>query len=522
MLSPLPDAQWSRRHADHLLSRASFGGSPAERDALYELGVSSGVAAAVDSIVNQVEDWGAFPNPSWGANYSNGDAEGFPYYYRETEFVGWYVDQMRNAAPLAAKMFKFYVDHFPVDPGTFPGGVEYIYLFKHFRILRDHALGNFGALVKAVSWSEAMMAMLDLDQSRRGFINENFGRELLELFTLGVTGGYSELDVNKVAAAFTGRMLQDDVAQTTLHPLEGYLDTTLGYWDEEAQVWYPDDYRYIDMSEKSLFGVATPIPALVPGTAPFDQGEQVIDLILSRAQCAKYLGWKLWRYFVEPDPDAGVVDALKDRFRDVHAYEVRPLLRDIFLSEEFYASGVMGNQIKDPIDLVVGTEKMLEATPLGNAAVSETLDELGYTIYSPPNIAGWPEPEVTGNGWLGTGNMMFRLNFPAVLTHGERDIFQNWWRIPDAGAAVPWVQEFPFPEFIDWDLVVPQEWRGMENFDLLLEGLEERLLPFQRMRAGQKRALLYHASRTRAGGDEEDVLREVVRQILSLPESQLQ
>ncbi|MEM8955604.1 MAG: DUF1800 family protein, partial [Verrucomicrobiota bacterium] len=220
MLSPLSDGQWSRRHADHLLHRAGFGGSPAEREALYELGRDGGVAAAVDSLVLSVEDWSSFPLPAWAANFSNGDGQNFPYHYRETQLVGWYMDQMRNAAPLAAKMFKFWVDHFPVDIGTFPGEVGYTLMFKHLQLIRGHALGNFGTLVRGVSWSEAMMAMLNLDQSRRGHINENFGRELLELFTMGVNGGYTELDVNTVAAAFTGRMFRYPDQSYTNHPYE--------------------------------------------------------------------------------------------------------------------------------------------------------------------------------------------------------------------------------------------------------------------------------------------------------------
>ncbi|MEM7143872.1 MAG: DUF1800 family protein [Verrucomicrobiota bacterium] len=460
MLSPLSDGEWSRRHADHLLNRAGFGGSPAEREALFVLGRDSGVAAAVDSLVQAVEDWSGFPLPAWAANFSNGDEENFPYHYRETQLVGWYMDQMRNASPLAAKMFKFYVDHFPVDTGTFPGGVDYIFMFKHLQLLRGHALGNFGTLVRGVSWSEAMMAMLNLDQSRRGNINENFGRELLELFTLGVNGGYTELDVNTVAAAFTGRMFRYPDEEYTNHPYEGYLNTRDdGYWDAENQIWYPDEYTFIDMTEKVLFGDPTPIPALELGQLPQEQGEEVITRILARPQCAVHMCWKLWRYFVEPEPSQGLQIALAQNLIG-SGYEVRPLLRDIFLSEEFYASEAMGNQIKDPVELIVGFEKMLEIAPLPNATVSEMLEELGYTLYHPPNIAGWPEPVRSGNRWLSTGGMMFRLNLPALITHGTRDIFSQPWHIPDGGDSAPWVPEYPYPDMVDLDVVAPVEVRG--------------------------------------------------------------
>ena len=96
--------------------------------ALLELLRKHGLDEDVDSIVNAVEDWSAFPNPSWAADFSNGDDMDLPGSWRESQFVGWYMDMMRNASPLAAKMLKFYVDHLPVSIGTFPGDAEYIFL----------------------------------------------------------------------------------------------------------------------------------------------------------------------------------------------------------------------------------------------------------------------------------------------------------------------------------------------------------------------------------------------------------
>ncbi|MEM8956044.1 MAG: DUF1800 family protein, partial [Verrucomicrobiota bacterium] len=305
------------------------------------------------------------------------------------------------------------------------------------------------------------------------------------------------------------------------NPYESYLNTRDdGYWDEGNQIWYPNEYAYIDMTEKVLFGDPNPIPALELGQSPEEQGEEVITRILARPQCAVHLCWKLWRYFVEPEPSQGLQIALAQKLIG-YGYEVRLLLRDIFLSEEFYAGAAVGNQIKDPVELIVGFEKMLEAVPLPNATVSEMLEELGYTLYHPPNIAGWPEPVRSGNRWLSTGGMMFRLNLPAVFTHGVRDVFAQPWRIPDSGHGAPWVAEYPYPEFVNLDVVVPAEVRGEGNFDLLLEALTDRLLPFHALSATQRRALLYHASQVRAGAEEGAVILEMIRQIMALPESQV-
>ena len=526
---PLPQSSWTRRTASHLLSRAAFSGTPEEHEAFFQLGKTD-IAGAVSSLVDQVADLSANPLPSWLDGFSNGDFEGaaeLPYLYRESTLIGWYYNQCRHGAPVAAKMWKFWIDHFPVGIATSPFDARFVIYSRYLDLLRQNAVGNFDTLVREVSWSEGMMAMLDLQQSRKGTVNENFGRELLELFTLGVEGGYTESDVQAAADAFTGRQLKYDPPYTFQY--EAYLNNVTGSVDPVTMTFNPNEYVYIDGSEKVLLGETLPAfehdgvsnETRIMRGDPNEHGELAITIILNQPQTARYIVEKIWRYFASPEIPPSVLTDLADRFRGDHNYEITPLLRDIFLSEAFYSPEAIGTQIKDPIDLLISSQKMLGAPDTGIATTSELLEEMGYVLYDPPNIAGWPEPDGEGNQWLSTGSMIFRLNLHTLLTHGELDIFQRPWRINQTADA-PYINELPFPDFVDLDVLIPKAVRDPKDAALLIDHLNDRLLPFHRLRPDQRRSLIQHIRRTRAGSDLDGVYREVIRQITSLPEFQMQ
>ncbi|MEM7387707.1 MAG: DUF1800 family protein, partial [Verrucomicrobiota bacterium] len=149
MLTKLPSQRWSPRMADHLLFRAGFGGDPTRRKALFELGKSGGVEAAVDSLLGGTLPWDDHPVPQIPIDDRS------VAYDREQRyaFVGWFVRQMHELPPVPVKMFKFFVDHFPIDRDVLARPQIYEQFYGHFDILRRGALGNFRELVKAVSWS---------------------------------------------------------------------------------------------------------------------------------------------------------------------------------------------------------------------------------------------------------------------------------------------------------------------------------------------------------------------------------
>lgn len=534
MLNPLPQESWSRRNATHLLQRAAFGGSPEEQEAFYQLGKEQGIEAAVDSLLETTEDWSALPWPEWmqsevdpnGETYGN---QGI----RRREYIHWYFRLLLEGQPLASKLLKFFIDHFAVDSATVGQYYRWIGMFRYTEMLRKHAAGNvagedtafegderlvppghygnFKTLVNHVSWSLGMIRTLDLYQSNRGNVNENFGRELLELFALGIGSDYTndpeytEEDVAVAADAFTGRKFYN----FRYFPDENRYTNPAGNQNPPlppASVW--QNLNQQDRNTKGPFYGYTTTPA----GGPIIDGDDIIEVIFDTDRCAKHLSWKLWRYFASPNPSKELVQTLAYKFRDDHDYEIRPFLKDLFLSEEFYAESVVNAQIKDAGDYFVSLVKQLGAALPTRDAMEDLMQQLGYEVLFPPSIAGWPEPDGPGNTWLATGAMVFRMNMPSIFTHHNYDVFVS--------ARTRNTMD-DFPE-VDWNVIAPKELRRKEKFPLLLEELKKRFMPSRELRKSQVRTLFDRYSSVSDELGELEGVRELVRLILALPEYQTQ
>jgi uncharacterized protein (DUF1800 family) len=381
MLTPLDPNQWSREKAAHLLNRAGFGGTPEEIDALRVLGLK----VAVDKLLDARDDDARFPKPGWAVPRDifalRREARALPESERKErmkemirglrehgmELVSWWLDRMRTTeAPLREKMTLFWHGHF----ATSMQKVKEPYLmWLQNETLRSNALGNFGTMTKAISRDPAMLIWLDTRESQREHPNENFARELMELFTLGI-GNYTEQDVQEAARAFTGYRI---------NPVD-------------------ESFRFSaiqhDDGEKKLFGRAGKL-----------QGDEVIDQILARPVCATFIVRKIWEFFAYEDPAPGFIDALAVNFR-AQKYELRPLLREIFRSKEFYSLAAVRTQIKSPVQWMVQTAKVLNADlPKGFVAVN-ALRQLGQVPFAPPSVKGWDG----GKSWITTSTLLFRYN----------------------------------------------------------------------------------------------------------------
>ena len=544
MLDPLPQDSWSRRHATHLLNRAGFGGTPDEQEAFFRLGENNGVEAAVDSLLETTEDWTDQPWPDWALgekdpngdfldpngnlSYDNSNPNRRGQNIRRRDVMRWYFASLKEGQPLAAKLLKFFVDHFAIDSAGIAQYYRYIGLLRYFEMLRKHAsgnvagtdapfedderlvpaghYGNFRTLANHVSWSIAMVRTLDLYESTNRSINENFGRELLELFTLGVGSAftdenddYTEEDVGAAAEAFTGRKIygfrypgNDQAGNRGLHP---------------AAVWQNENLR--DKSAKTFFGNAT-----MPDGSDIVNGDDIIELAFDSTRCAKHLSWKLWRYFASPNPSKALVEALALRFRDTHDYEIRPFLKDIFLSEAFYDDSVINSQIKDAGDFLTTLEKQLGAPLIPKDAIEDVMQQMGYEILFPPSIAGWPEPDGEGNTWLATGSMVFRMNMPSIWSHRNYNVFTN-------GRTRNSMVNESYPE-VDWERIAPSELRSIENFPLLIDALCKRFLSDRKLRKSQIRTLYERYASISEQLDSLEGVKELVRLLLALPEYQIQ
>lgn len=238
--------------------------------------------------------------------------------------------------------------------------------------IREKSLGNFGDLLKAVSQSPAMLQFLNNQQNKKGHPNENFAREVMELFTLG-RGNYTEKDVQEGARAFTGWSFLPD-----------------GSFFERP--------RQHDFGPKTFLGK----------TGNFD-GNDALNIILEQKGTAKFIVTKIYKFFVNEKINPGIIEHLSDQFYD-SKYDIKKLMTEIFTSKWFYNEENIGTKIKSPIELMAGIMRTLpmQLEKPENLIVYQKL--LGQMLLYPPNVAGWP----SGNSWIDSSTLMLRLQIPQI------------------------------------------------------------------------------------------------------------
>ncbi|MBV9619346.1 MAG: DUF1800 domain-containing protein, partial [Verrucomicrobia bacterium] len=346
--------------------------------------------------------------------------------------------------------------------------------------LRRNALGNFGALVKKISRDPAMMIYLDLQQSRQEHPNENWARELMELFTVGI-GNYTEQDIRESARAFTGYRVDMTTQQFRFAPFQ-------------------QDHR----------------PKTFMGRTGNLNGDDIIDILVSKPACAQFIGHKLWRFFVEDEPSSAIVDSVAATIRS-HNFEIRTILREIFTSAEFYSDRVMGNQIKSPVQYIVQTSKLLAAPAPAPVAAQNAMQQMGQILFAPPNVKGWDG----GKEWISTSTLLFRYNFANYLVNGDAILPPNLQQRRQGadvgfGRAAQLVQQIK-RDPMDVAKIVPSEIRTKprEVVDLLAK----RLFPTRPGEKGIDTFVKYLETR---GSDVTDsTLRELIHLMMSTPQFQL-
>jgi len=240
---------------------------------------------------------------------------------------------------------------------------------QYVNIIRANSLGKFGDLLRNVSKSPAMMMYLDTMKNRKGSPNENFARELMELFTIG-KGNYTEQDVKEGARAFTG---------WSLKPPEGF-------WVNESE---HDDGQKIFFGKKGNLS-----------------GDDVLDIILADKRTAKNISRKIYRCFVNDQVNDEIVNDLSEKFYQSD-YHIGKLMKEIFSSDWFYAEENIGAHVKSPVELIAGITRQMNLQYENEDALHVPQRILGQELMSPPNVAGWPG----GKNWIDSSSLIYRLNF---------------------------------------------------------------------------------------------------------------
>ncbi len=288
----------------------------------------------------------------------------------------WLDEMTFTKAQLREKMAFFWHGHFASR------NINILYQQQLLKVIRENALGNFGDLLRGVSKSAAMLAFLNNQQNKKEHPNENFAREVMELFTLG-RGHYTETDVKEAARAFTG-------------------------WGFRLNGDFQFRQRDHDMGSKTLLGK----------TGPLD-GDDVLSILLEQRPTAHFLTSKIYRFLVnENEAPANRITWLADRFFD-SGYSIMRLLDDIVRSDWFYAPENVGAKIKSPVELWVGIRRALPMT-LDNPEVQLQLQKaMGQILFYPPNVAGWPG----GRSWIDSSSLMLRLRIPQMIyAQNELDV----------------------------------------------------------------------------------------------------
>lgn len=386
-LVPLPDSQWDRSKAAHLLRRAGFGGTPEEVERLFALGVNGAVDRLVDYQTIPYEPAPPPVDPLLLEPLERLELRAMTPEQREQYLEQrrraerrtfeqvrlWWIERMvESPRPLEEKMTLFWHGHFTSGMREVRNA---LFMKEQNEFLRRRALDNFREPLRGISRDRAMLVYLDGRNNVKARPNENFGRELLELFTLGV-GNYTEADVMAAARAFTGWTFNQD----------GFIFRR----------------RQHDDGVKTFLG----------RTGRWD-GDDIIDIILEQPACARFLARKLLEFFCRPDPPRILVERLAREIR-VEKYELKPVMKTLLRSQAFYHPDSRGCLVKSPVEIVVGTLRSLGQPAADLPAAARAMAAMGQELMQPPNVKGWDG----GTAWINPATVFLRYNTVGAIIHG--------------------------------------------------------------------------------------------------------
>ncbi len=377
---PGRDGPFARDEASHLLRRAGFSATVAELDGAVRAGLAATLEqlfladegkaarqlAATAPVVTQADDLSALQ-------------------------ALWFGRMVATRAPAVEKLALFLHGHFAT---SFEKVARATWMWQQYALLRENGAGSFRDLLQAISRDPAMLLWLDSNSNEKGLPNENYARELMELFSLGV-GHYSERDVQEAARAFSGWHVKD--GRFWLNP------------------------RAHDAKEKTVLGCA----------APLDGGD-VVDLCASHAECPRFLARKLLRFYVEPEPAADAVEELATALVE-EQLQLAPVLRRLFGSQRFFAEAARRAVIAGPVEWCVGLLRKTGARVNFRAAAAAAA-AMGQSLFAPPNVKGWDGDRA----WISSQALLERVRFAEAMAYGDGEVGVtiDWERVAgDAAAA---------------------------------------------------------------------------------------
>ncbi len=362
---PSANRPWDNRLAAHLLRRSGFGGSIKEIVAAQ----NKGIQKAIEQIFSQTDDASIEGEMEAAGRLVSGGPDA-------RQLASWWLLRMvKTPCPFLEKMTLFWHGHFATGADKVMNSRA---MFRQNQLVRKHALGTFGPFVKDMSSDVAMLVYLDSEENRKTRPNENYARELLELFCLG-PGNYSEKDIKEIARCFTG-------------------------WEIRRGKFHFNEHQH-DNKPKSF----------LDATGNFD-GNDAIEVVLKQDAAPKFIARKLIRYFLFDGaeiPDA-LLAPVASHIRETE-FDIRSTVKMILSSNLFFSPVSVGQKIKSPVELGIGFLRFFEAST-NVTELSEKLFELGQLPLYPPNVKGW----TGGKTWINASTILARANLiTEILSNGK-------------------------------------------------------------------------------------------------------
>jgi uncharacterized protein (DUF1800 family) len=364
---PTATNPWDRKKVGHLYRRAGFGATVAELDA----GVKDGHAKTLDRVLKGAAESEDFARTSEFMASERSMPPGAP----QGRLSAWWLDRMlKTAHPLREKMTLFWHNHFATSNAKVQNAR---YMLGQYQLMQKYALASFRELLVAMGTDAAMLVWLDTVTSTKGNPNENYARELMELFSLGI-GNYTEADIREAAKAFTGYEIKDG---------KGVLNR-----------------RQHDASEKTVFD----------NNGKFE-GEGIANLCLEKDACPRFIVRKLYRFLISEAGDAAaeLIDPLAEQYRKWD-FDTGKLVATMLRSNLFFSAATYRAKIKSPVEFALGVVRGLEGSA-GALPIAQSLEGLGQVLFAPPSVKGWDG----GPAWLNAQTLLARNNLALALTSTE-------------------------------------------------------------------------------------------------------
>lgn len=367
---PTDEHPWNRRLAAHLCRRAGFGATSDELDEM----VGESPADIVHRFVKNAQSASQI-DPETDALARAMLATGNPkslaaWWLHRMLNSSWLGDTADHSSPLLEKLTLFWHGHFATGADKVDDAEM---MFAQNRLLRQHCVGHFGQMTQEISRDPAMLIYLDSTTSRKAHPNENYAREIMELFCLG-EGNYTERDIQELARCFTG-------------------------WEVRRKKFRFNRYQH-DTGSKTILGE----------TGDFG-GEEGVEIVLRQQSLPRFIVRKLIQFFVFDEPAAPehLIEPLAQQFRQSNL-QIGPLIETILRSNLFFSSLAVGRKVRSPVELGIGILRCLDGSS-NLELMARRLDEIGQSVFYPPNVKGWEG----GRAWINTSTLLGRSNLVAEL-----------------------------------------------------------------------------------------------------------